>query len=149
MCKARGELHRFKVRALGKQNIFHSLSHEWSVLHTDERRDNCALAVYGQRGSCLPPTLNPLGDSIAQENAAMKRAACNLIPAHPLCLQILQHDKHTHTQWWRQVSDRKCMTELLNKWGKATPPSILGLGENSGKRKRLSLNTVSQIPPHG
>lgn len=50
-----------------------------------------------------------------------------------------QTHTHTHSGGVRCHADRKCTTELLNKWGKATPPSILGLSENSGPVSILSV----------
>lgn len=39
-------------------------------------------------------------------------------------------------------ADRKRTTEVLNKWGKVTPPSIFGLGENREDSDPVSILSV-------
>lgn len=122
---------------------------------TDVQCNSCAVSVYGQRGSYLPPTLNPLRDSITQENGAMKRTTCNLTPAHPRCKYCsirrthtcARTHAHTHSGGDGCRADRKRRIEVSNKWGKATPPSILGLSENNGSRQQSDSSTCLKSPP--
>ncbi|KAG7231441.1 hypothetical protein INR49_011936 [Caranx melampygus] len=99
------------------------------VVHTDVR------CVYGQCGSCLPPTLNPLRDLIAQE----EEQHATLDPANTAASHT-----HTHTTGVASgvVQTGSAGQRYRTHGGKATPPSILAPDESRADRGRVSILSV-------